>query len=144
MSGGTGPSTRERAMRLLLLAFAILLLLPLYSKFMETRAKGQLTECRSNLKNLLTGLEMYSTDHGGKYPTNLAALTPGYLKTSPSCPAAGYRTYRATFGPRAPYNSQGYEDYFYLECTGTAHRAAGCQPDFPALNNISAYHERTP
>lgn len=43
------------------------------------------TACRSNLKNLGTALEMYSTDHEGRFPAALSALTPGYLKSLPRC-----------------------------------------------------------
>jgi hypothetical protein len=43
------------------------------------------TMCKSNLKNLGTALEMYSTDYKGKYPASLGALTPNYLKFIPSC-----------------------------------------------------------
>lgn len=41
--------------------------------------------CKSNLKNIGTALEMYSTDHGA-YPRELTELTPTYLKTVPTCP----------------------------------------------------------
>jgi hypothetical protein len=42
-----------------------------------------LTATKSNLKNMGTALEMYSTDHKGAYPATLDELTPNYLKTIP-------------------------------------------------------------
>lgn len=48
-----------------------------------------LQDCRSNLKNLGTALEMYSTDACGRYPSSLSSLTPDYLVTLPTCPASG-------------------------------------------------------
>jgi hypothetical protein len=45
-------------------------------------APGLIT-VKSNMKNIGTGLEMYSTDHGGQYPRELSAITPDYLKRLP-------------------------------------------------------------
>ncbi len=56
--------------------------------------------CKSNLKNIGTALEMYSSDHGGEYPPSLATLSPEYLKRIPECPLAGQDTARLT-GTRA-------------------------------------------
>jgi len=42
-----------------------------------------LTAMKSNLKNIGTALEMYSSDHKGRYPEKLDYLTPDYLKTLP-------------------------------------------------------------
>ena len=51
------------------------------------RGSGKLTRCTSNLRVIGTALEMYSTDWSGRYPRELAKLTPNYLKTMPTCPA---------------------------------------------------------
>lgn len=54
--------------------------------------------CKSNLKNLGTALEMYSTDNAGRYPNDTSLLTAGnYLKTIPTCPAAGKDSYSETY-----------------------------------------------
>jgi hypothetical protein len=42
-----------------------------------------LTFTKSNLKNIGTALEMYSSDHRGLYPRELSAITPDYLKRLP-------------------------------------------------------------
>ncbi|MCE1245369.1 MAG: hypothetical protein LWY06_01860 [Firmicutes bacterium] len=56
--------------------------------FGTAKAKGELTATVSNMKNIGTALEMYSTDYNGKYPEKLAKLAPNYLKTIPK-PARG-------------------------------------------------------
>ena len=59
---------------------------------------GKTVACKSNLKNMATALEMYSADNGGRYPTDTGLLTSGnYLKTIPTCPAAGKDTYSETY-----------------------------------------------
>ena len=66
-------------------------------------AKRQLTDCCTNLKNIGTAMEMYSTDFAGRYPhvgtwgsdkepLDLAILAPNYLSTIPTCPT-GARYY---------------------------------------------------
>lgn len=44
-----------------------------------------MTVCSSNLKNISTALEMYSTDYQGSLPPSLHQLTPNYLRTLPQC-----------------------------------------------------------
>ena len=75
-------------------AIAAALLIP---QFIRPKNHGQLTVCKSNLKNLGTALEMYATDNGGRYPTSTADLVPNYLKTFPQCIKAGRDTYSATY-----------------------------------------------
>ncbi len=77
-----------------LLAIAAAVLVP---NFMRARARGQLTACKSNLKNIGTGLEMYNTDWTGRYPHAMGALTPNYLKTIPQCPSAGIDPYSKSY-----------------------------------------------
>lgn len=50
---------------------------------------SSMTTLHSNLKNIGTALEMYSTDHKGLYPKKLDELTPDYLK---QIPPLGYWT----------------------------------------------------
>src|ERR1017187_8461568 len=51
-----------------------------YKVFLEQFDQNQyLKECESILKTLATGLEMYATDHKGKYPTSLSVLPGTYL-----------------------------------------------------------------
>ena len=60
-------------------------------------SQGQRTACSSNLKNVATALEMYSTDNAGRYPETLAPLAPNYLKTIPTCPSSHKDTYSETY-----------------------------------------------
>ena len=54
----------------LMIVIAIIAILAaiLVPNFIRARAQGQLTACKSNLKNIGTAMEMYSTDWSGKYP----------------------------------------------------------------------------
>jgi len=69
-----------------------------------------LTATKSNLKNIGTALEMYSTDNMGLYPRELSEVTPDYLKTLPRLDYMGDSTnteyYRDRYGYTGGY---GYE-----------------------------------
>lgn len=110
--------------------------------FIRARSRGSLTACKSNLKNMGTAMEMYSTDFGGKYPRYMSRLTPNYLKTIPECPSAGTATYHMTFGPMAPYNTKNYQDYYFIDCTGENHLTISLPPDYPQYNGIVGLIER--
>ena len=106
-------------------------------------AQGQLTACKSNLKNIGTALEMYSTDWSGKYPNPLALtkLTPNYLKSIPECPAAASNTYTLSSTILNPDN---YQDYYYVQCAGANHKAVSVTANYPAYNGIQGLIERAP
>lgn len=105
-------------------------------------SQGPLTACKSNLKNMGTAMEMYSTDWSGKYPHNVGYLTPNYLKTMPDCPKAKRPTYKMTFGESAPYNTQSYRDYYFIECTGGNHLEVDVPWNYPQYNGIIGLIER--
>ncbi len=99
----------------------------LAGNFGRARAQGQLTACKSNLKNIATANEMWSTDNSGRYPTRLSQLTPEYLRTIPTCPDAGKDTYSEKF-----VSSQN-PDNFTVVCAGHNHGSAG---DFPQYDGM--------
>ncbi|MBT9585126.1 DUF3352 domain-containing protein [bacterium] len=94
----------------------------LAGNFNKARSQGQLTACKSNLKNIATGLEMWASDNGGKYPTKLSQITPDYLKTIPTCPVAGKDSYSDSYVPAQQ------PDNFSVVCAGHNH---GTPDDFP-------------
>ena len=58
------------------LVFALIgFVIPLfiYANSRPSGCSGTLTACMSNCKNIATALEMYSSDHGGRYPATLEA-----------------------------------------------------------------------
>lgn len=65
--------------------------------YIRARARGQLTACISNVKNIGTACEMYATDSNEVYPKSLGELTPNYLKTIPDCPYAESDTYSKSY-----------------------------------------------
>ena len=110
------------------------------------------TACKSNLKNIGTALELYSTDWSGSYPTELSNLTPNYLKTIPECPVTGEMSYRAAFGPGAGYNtgteledgtkSEPWQNYYLIWCDGSDHnKAYGTPVNYPQYDAIQGLIE---
>lgn len=121
-----------------LLAAAII-----YPNVVRSRQNSQLTACRSNLKNIATAMEMWSTDNAGRYPTSLDQLVPDYLRTIPACPAAGTDTYSASLqtGPDAEGNADHYRDYYLVKCLGHNHPGA-VEPNYPQYSAIEGLIER--
>jgi hypothetical protein len=110
--------------------------------FIRARAQGSMTACKTNLKNIGTACEMYSTDWAGKYPASLAQLTPNYLKTIPECPPAARVTYTLQTGPQVAYNSPGREDYYFICCEGENHTAISVPANYPQYDSVSGLIER--
>ncbi len=82
----------------LMIVIAIIAILAaiLIPNFIRAREEAQYSACESNLKNIATALNMYSTDWNGSYPTvsasglyTLTSFTPTYMQTVPSCPTDG-------------------------------------------------------
>lgn len=114
----------------LMIVIAIIAILAaiLVPNFVKARAQGQLTACKSNLKNIGTACEMYAADHNGRYPKeqgttfeNGEIRTLGYMKVVPRCPLT----------PGDPYNyaSRSNPDYYYLQCQTGNHQQAGVAKD---------------
>jgi len=97
------------------------------------RGWSQLTACKSNLKNMGTALEMYSTDNKGHYPRALSQITPSYLKTIPTCPSSGASTYAYTFSVKP--------DSYTVFCSGSYHKANGLAPDYPEYDSYNGLIE---
>ena len=111
----------------LMIVIAIIAILAaiLVPNFIRARAQGQVTACKSNLKNIGTALEMYSTDNSGRFPTSLNTLTPNYLKTIPTCPSAGSAVYSSGFSAASN------PDAYTVVCNGTNHAGVGQSAGYP-------------
>lgn len=108
----------------LMIVIAIIAILAsiLVPNFVKARAQGQLTACKSNLKNIGTAMEMYSADHNGRYPTTKqdilgTAANPGYMKVIPTCPLTPNIAYTCKTASNP--------DYYYLVCASGKHQQAG-------------------
>jgi hypothetical protein len=108
-----------------------LVVLPiLLPNFIRPHWLSLLTACKSNVKNLATALEMYSTDNAGHYPRSLREVTPNYLKIIPQCPSAGRVTYC--------YARAEKPDAYTVWCGGCYHHAAGLNaPNYPQYSCFS-------
>lgn len=110
-------------------------------KFKGAKGQGQATACISNMKNIGTALEMYSTDNSGHYPDSLTKLTPDYLRIIPTCPAAGKQTYIDSY--QVSQNPDAYTFY----CIGDNHSDAGIPENHPRYDSsngidIGTYKEQ--
>lgn len=79
------------------IAVLVFISFPWNDPLVEGRRNVSLRECRKNLKNLGTALEMYSTDWAGQFPQNLEKLTPDYIREMPQCLAVDRDTYSQTY-----------------------------------------------
>lgn len=94
---------------------------------------GTLTACKSNLKNIGTALEMYSTDNYGRYPCKLDDVTPSYVKVIPTCPSAGYNSYI--------YIRSTNPDVYTTWCNGSHHTSITNIPNYPQYDSIEGLRE---
>lgn len=119
----------------LMIVIAIIAILAaiLVPNFLRARAQGQLTACKSNMKNIGTALEMYSTDSYGRYPVDLTIITPNYLKVIPTCASAGANTYAYTY-TQVP-------DCYTTYCSGAYHTTINNTADYPQYDSIQGLIE---
>ena len=111
---------------LLLFGVAAVAMVP---SFIRARARGPSTGCESNLKNIGTALEMYSTDNSGRYPPHLSYLVPNYLRAIPTCLSAGADTYSPG------YVFASHPDAYTFCCRGSNHTVEGFAANFPQYNS---------
>ena len=92
----------------------------------RARSQGRLTGCTTNMKNIATAVETYSTGNGSRYPTSLQQLPPRYIQTIPTCPSAGKNDpYLSGFA------SASNPDAYSLVCTGNHHGELNIPSNFP-------------
>ena len=109
----------------------------LVPNFVRARSRGSGTACKSNLKNIGTALEMYSTDNKGRYPQSLGVVTPNYLKTIPTCPSIGSVTYLFESA------QAGNHSYYTVVCGGLNHEGMGIKaPNYPQYTSVTGLIER--
>jgi hypothetical protein len=98
-------------------------------EFRKKLSEGEMTRCKSNLKNLATAVEMWSTDNRGRYPKKVESVVPNYIKEIPRCP----RVYEDTYS--ASYKATADPAFFEFSCKGEHHKAAGVPADYPRYNS---------
>lgn len=92
--------------------------------------------CKSNLRNIATAAEMYASDHNGRYPETMDALSPNYLYPKLKCPATGSDTYSVA------YRSTSSPAYYRVNCQGHHHKDEGYKPNFPAYDSVKGSLEK--
>lgn len=106
-------------------------MLPRLHKLQDHKSGDKtVVRCTQNLKNLATALEMYSTDHSGRYPKELADLIPdGYMRNIPRCQDKDPYSYKMGSSP----------DWFVLHCHGANHKKDGCPVNFPQYDSNKGF-----
>jgi serine/threonine-protein kinase len=115
----------------MLIAFCAIAFYVLVPNFLRPRYTT-LTPCKSNLKNMGTAMEMYSSDNLGRYPPALPYITPNYLKTLPTCPAARKMSYS--------YTRTTHPDCYTVWCDGYYHKELQV-PGFPKYDAIQGLYD---
>ena len=90
--------------------------------------------CEVNLNNIGMALEMYATEHEGKYPESLGELSPDYLTEIPQCPSYFQGSYHLQIGPNNLGNVKKEDNYFLLSCVGSNHLEVLSYKDYPKFN----------
>jgi prepilin-type N-terminal cleavage/methylation domain-containing protein len=84
--------------------------------------KAKLTNCKANLKNISTALQLYNNDNEGMYPDTMDVITPTYINIIPTCPMGGTNyTYEHASAPES----------FTVFCTGNNHAIFGLSANEP-------------
>lgn len=130
--------------RALLIVAAIVVFLfgTLVPNFLRAKARGQLTACKSNLKNLATALEMYASDNKGHYPQTLDGLIPSrYLRQIPTCPSNHSWGHSLSAGHDYTYEVNAKPANFSMVCQGDhadAYRGFNADPHgFPQYDSTA-------
>ncbi len=104
----------------------------------QEREIGQLNMTLCTMTNIATALEMFSTDHSGKYPVSLNELSPNYLRNVPKGLS------KAGYFPFAYIQKNGGKGYTF-HCKGVNYPQFGIPADYPRrsadLNNLSFISE---
>ncbi|MBM3465622.1 MAG: hypothetical protein FJX76_26325 [Armatimonadetes bacterium] len=105
-------------------------------RFVAKRAQDQFGVCSDNLKKtIVVALEMYGADHNQRFPLELSALLPTYVKKIPTCPAAEIDTYSKG------YRVTGEGDGYVVMCLGHNHGGANLEPDFPQYSSSEGFRK---
>lgn len=116
----------EIAIVMVIVAVLAMLILPSY---VRARSRGRLSACETNLRNVASALEVYSTENGKHFPTALTDLAPTYIQSVPTCPSAGNGTAYIQ-----GFTSKTNPSAYTLSCKGAWHRDLGLPEDAPAFH----------
>jgi hypothetical protein len=92
--------------------------------------------CETSLTTIGEALNKYADENNASFPPTdgdgVEVLIPKYLDKIPGCPAGGVYSYEVGLG--IDMNVIQVPNYYYLRCTGDAHKDAGLQDGFPAYD----------
>ena len=124
-----------------MLFFTVLLASIIIPNLIRPEGSGQYSACKTQLVNIGTACDMYSTDWSGHYPNSLQALTPNYLKTIPTCFAAGADTYSLTY--KKSLGGDPSEEHIEIFCGGHFHKEISAA-NHPRWNDSEGIIEQEP
>lgn len=92
--------------------------------------------CDASLTKIGLALNKYADENNAEFPSTdgdgLKVLVPKYLDKVPECPAGGVYSYEVGLG--IDMNVIQAPNYYFLRCTGDAHKDAGLEDGFPAYD----------
>ncbi|MCD4784148.1 MAG: hypothetical protein K8T10_10045 [Candidatus Eremiobacteraeota bacterium] len=113
----------------------------LLSRYCPLMVHSHFTFCISNLQNIGIALEIYKRDNNGRYPKELADLTPNYLSKLPRCMlrklekgSIGARYYKTVYGISADdykYVISQNRKAFTVYCGGRNHQGFAIPGNYP-------------
>lgn len=122
---------------MIVIAIIAILAAILVPNYVRSKQQGMDTACKSNVTNIGTAATMYSTDNNGHYPTAITGITPNYLKTIPTCPAAGFTTYLS-----AAYTAVSNPDAYTVVCAGNNHSGVSDNANYPQYTSLQGLLEK--
>ena len=137
--------TKLAAVFLVALVSLPLLSQPETEEFKKARSRGHTMACVSNVRNIVTALELYAAKNKGRYPDKLSELSPQYLRVLPTCPAAAKdvysESYKAVNKKIEGKTGVSWRSRNSFCCAGNNHELAGVKPDHPAWNSAKGFDE---
>ena len=111
---------------IVILAVLAMILLPNY---VRARSRGRLSACETNLRNMASALEVYSTDNARQFPSRLEELSPTFVQSIPTCPSAG-----SSAAYLDGFTSARNPAAYTLSCTGGWHVDLGLGENSPSFH----------
>lgn len=123
----------SRTLRLsILFAVSSLVMAAMIPSYLRNPDQSKLSTCESQIKNLATAIEMYSSDWKGDGPETLQHLTPEYLRTIPLCPAGKGVPYGYSITVR---DKAGHAKGWEISCQSKGHSRVGIPDGYPRYNS---------
>lgn len=93
--------------------------------YLKGKADKDVMFCGDNLILISKQLQNYAKSNNNRFPPSLSKLSPQYLKTTPTCPAAKKDVYSEGYEVSADFKT------FTLYCKGHYHKNVAADANYP-------------